>query len=776
MDIKLKSNKAKSLLAALLIVLSASVGYLAMYPGFAAQAELFYEDSIGQEELWSKLCKSNYVLYKNIRESVQETRLTYEDVYFRMEEEKVSEEELQSAYNADTVRDSEDLETYKRHMLSYLPDWESSMLTDLYQKIDYCVIDNGSGKLLKNTDRSLETIRAELLSKKMESNPYYYFVSMEYDSGGDLQNVSVTGPESDKILKILQAQAQSSNLRVESENFYTSDGRRISMQMKQPASTTFLYGITSEQWTSMYGTPQTNTTGSSWWWEQYNAFYSTGAQGFYLLFLSIIMLLAFLMPKIFKSYCLQEMRWVRIPFEAVVAITIFLMAAMESVVSLIVRSSNDMLMQTWNRIMPPAVNVLSADYPGYLILKFVVNLIPLMFLFGAGYWMGTALGTVWDMGFRKYLDQRSILCSFWAHTKGFWQKKYRWCKEELLHVDLSKNADKVIVKYVILNFILLALLSMLWIFGIGMLLVYSVVLFLMIRKYIGRLQEQYIELLRITDSIASGNLNTPMGKNLGIFNAYQAQLARIQEGFKRAVDEEVKSQKMKTELITNVSHDLKTPLTAIITYIDLLKEENLTPEQRREYLRTLEKKSIRLKVLIEDLFEVSKADSRNIVLNPVPLDIGNLITQVYLEYQDRLDEQHLDFRFRMPEEKIILNLDSQKTYRVFENLYTNISKYAMPHTRVYLSMEPYEEGVYIELKNISASELSVNPNDLTERFVRGDSSRNTEGSGLGLAIASSFVELQGGTMRLEVDGDLFKVKIRWPWQTAGPAPEGNSSS
>lgn len=548
------------------------------------------------------------------------------------------------------------------------------------------------------------------------------------------------------------------------------------MQMKQPASTTFLYGITSEQWTSMYGTPQTNTTGSSWWWEQYNAFYSTGAQGFYLLFLSIIMLLAFLMPKIFKSYCLQEMRWVRIPFEAVVAITIFLMAAMESVVSLIVRSSNDMLMQTWNRIMPPAVNVLSADYPGYLILKFVVNLIPLMFLFGAGYWMGTALGTVWDMGFRKYLDQRSILCSFWAHTKGFWQKKYRWCKEELLHVDLSKNADKVIVKYVILNFILLALLSMLWIFGIGMLLVYSVVLFLMIRKYIGRLQEQYIELLRITDSIASGNLNTPMGKNLGIFNAYQAQLARIQEGFKRAVDEEVKSQKMKTELITNVSHDLKTPLTAIITYIDLLKEENLTPEQRREYLRTLEKKSIRLKVLIEDLFEVSKADSRNIVLNPVPLDIGNLITQVYLEYQDRLDEQHLDFRFRMPEEKIILNLDSQKTYRVFENLYTNISKYAMPHTRVYLSMEPYEEGVYIELKNISASELSVNPNDLTERFVRGDSSRNTEGSGLGLAIASSFVELQGGTMRLEVDGDLFKVKIRWPWQTAGPAPEGNSSS
>lgn len=776
MDIKLKSNKARSLLAALLIVLSAAVGYMAMYPGFAAQAELFHEDSIGQEELWSKLCKSNYVLYKNIQESVQETRLTYEDVYFRMEEEKVSEEELKSAYNADTVMDPSDLETYKRHMLSYLPDWESSMLTDLYQKIDYCVIDNGSGKLLKNTDRSPETIRDELLNGKTEKNPYYYFVSMEYDSGGNLQNVSVTGPESDKILKILQAQAQSSNLRVESNNFYTSDGRRISMQMKQPASTTFLYGITSEQWTSMYGTPQTNTTGSSWWWEQYNAFYSTGAQGFYLLFLSIVMLLAFLMPKLFKRYCLQELRWVRIPFEAVAAITIFLIAAMESVVSLIARSSNDMLLQTWNQIMPPAVNFFSANYPGYLILKFIVNLLPLMFLFGAGYWMGTALGTVWDMGFRKYLDQRSILCSFWAHTKGFWQKKYRWCKEELLHVDLSKNADKVIVKYVILNFILLALLSMLWIFGIGMLLVYSVVLFLMIRKYIGRLQEQYIELLRITDSIASGNLNTPMGKNLGIFNAYQAQLARIQEGFKRAVDEEVKSQKMKTELITNVSHDLKTPLTAIITYIDLLKEENLTPEQRREYLRTLEKKSIRLKVLIEDLFEVSKADSRNIVLNPVPLDIGNLITQVYLEYQDRLDEQHLDFRFRMPEEKIILNLDSQKTYRVFENLYTNISKYAMPHTRVYLSMEPYEEGVYIELKNISASELSVNPNDLTERFVRGDSSRNTEGSGLGLAIASSFVELQGGTMRLEVDGDLFKVKIRWPWQTAGPAPEGNSSS
>ena len=143
------------------------------------------------------------------------------------------------------------------------------------------------------------------------------------------------------------------------------------------------------------------------------------------------------------------------------------------------------------------------------------------------------------------------------------------------------------------------------------------------------------------------------------------------------------------------------------------------------------------------------------------VDICNLMRQVYLEYEDKVEEAELIFRFAMPEEKVILKLDSQKTYRVFENLYINIIKYAMPRTRVYVNAEKTEQGIWIELKNMSSMELNIPPEELTERFVRGDSARNTEGSGLGLAIARSFVELQGGKLNIEIDGDLFKVIITW---------------
>lgn len=228
------------------------------------------------------------------------------------------------------------------------------------------------------------------------------------------------------------------------------------------------------------------------------------------------------------------------------------------------------------------------------------------------------------------------------------------------------------------------------------------------------------------------------------------------------MDEEVKSQKMKTDLVTNVSHDLKTPLTAMITYIDLLKEKDLTEEERQTYIDILDKKSNRLKFLIEDLFEISKATSRNVTLNIVNVDIVNLMQQVKMELMDKIESSDLIFRWNLPEEKVILSLDGQKTYRVLENLLVNILKYAMPHTRVYIDIIPEEKQVRILMKNISASELNLNPNEITERFVRGDKSRNTEGSGLGLAIAKSFVELQNGKMNVSTDADLFTVEIIFP--------------
>ena len=221
------------------------------------------------------------------------------------------------------------------------------------------------------------------------------------------------------------------------------------------------------------------------------------------------------------------------------------------------------------------------------------------------------------------------------------------------------------------------------------------------------------------------------------------------------------SEQRKNDLVVYLAHDLKTPLTAIITYINLLKEGGLTEQQRREYIATLERKSLRLKSLIEDLFEFSKASSHNITLNIMDVDIMNLIKQVAFEMSDKLGETGLDVRMNLTEEKVILPLDSQKTYRIYENLFGNIAKYALPGTRVYVNGFRIDDMVVITLKNISAQEITVDSSELTERFVRGDASRNTEGSGLGLAIAKSFTELQGGLLELEVDGDLFKIILMW---------------
>ena len=218
---------------------------------------------------------------------------------------------------------------------------------------------------------------------------------------------------------------------------------------------------------------------------------------------------------------------------------------------------------------------------------------------------------------------------------------------------------------------------------------------------------------------------------------------------------------MRSELITNVSHDLKTPLTSIITYTNLLKEEGITEEQRREYIETLDQKSQRLKRLIEDLFVISKASSNNIVLNPVNLDLTALIKQVMFELDDRIKDSEIEFRCSFHPDKLLAYLDCDKTYRIFENLVVNILKYGMPRSRAFITGEKIQNEIWITLKNTSEQELTFQSEEITERFVRGDQSRNTEGSGLGLAIAKSFTTIQGGTFDVVLDGDLFKVILKW---------------
>ncbi|MBQ8856693.1 MAG: HAMP domain-containing histidine kinase [Lachnospiraceae bacterium] len=341
---------------------------------------------------------------------------------------------------------------------------------------------------------------------------------------------------------------------------------------------------------------------------------------------------------------------------------------------------------------------------------------------------------------------------------------WKQCKK-LYHyvtdIDIHKNLHQSILKIVLANFVIVALLCCIWFAGSLGAIIYSVVLYILLKKYGSKLQRQYQSILNATGQMAEGDLHITLEEDLGIFKPLGEELEGVQQGFAKAVAEEAKSQNMKSELITNVSHDLKTPLTAIITYVDLLKKEDITEEERKSYIETLDLKSQRLKVLIEDLFEVSKANSGNVKMNFMDVDIVKLMKEVRVEMSDKIEQSNLDFRWNLPEEKVVLSLDGQRTYRVFENLLNNAIKYAMPFTRVYVDILNKDSEVVITFKNMSAQELNFDAEHLTERFVRGDSSRNSEGSGLGLAIAKSFTELQHGQFDISVDGDLFKVTIRF---------------
>ena len=235
----------------------------------------------------------------------------------------------------------------------------------------------------------------------------------------------------------------------------------------------------------------------------------------------------------------------------------------------------------------------------------------------------------------------------------------------------------------------------------------------------------------------------------------------ISNGFENAIEESMKSERLKTELITNVSHDIKTPLTSIINYVDLLKEEKIDNEKANEYIEILDMKSQRLKKLIEDLVEASKASSGAIKLNMENINVVELFKQAIGEFQDKFQNKGLSIITNYEKEYIYIKADSRYLYRVIENLFSNITKYALEASRVYIDIETEENKVKISVKNISKERLNISEEELMQRFVRGDKSRTTEGSGLGISIAKSLVELQNGTFKLKIDGDLFKVEIKF---------------
>lgn len=772
--------------------------FIAILPEFDRKARANYEEAGSEgtqsEEFVKGLVQSNYVFYKNVLDKGSAESFTYDELYLEKkldeaagiemsarEQAEVREQLLESAIsrNADflPVNKLQDiLEIYASQIERASYGIQESYVEDIGENMDYYVLDKSSETSLKNTMQPIQGLLGGPDADENDMASYYdYYIIMDYDEDGNLQNVAVKGEDADKLLKTVQKIEDGAEGRLLPERgareafaFYYSDMDQIEKLMtitqKKPCNVTFIYAMTKEQVKGFQNRGYAGAYLGRNFGDMplYVSYAQAGVPGVVVLFVLVIFVITIL-AALYRPKLLAGKSERKMAIELILLFGIILLAGgMEIVLQFVASVGNGYLLDWVNEYFPVSMDMGTE----YEVLRTGICFCFFILYFGCWYFCCLEFSDI-VYGIKPYMKKRCYLYMIGSKTMGSCKKLYRKLKEEVLDIDLDEDMGSVLRKILFINFCLIATFCLFWFFGIFGLLVYIVALYCFLKKYIHRIQMQYGMLLDATNSMAEGNLDNSFEEDFGIFESYKEELYKVQDGFRKAVDEEVRSQRMRTELITNVSHDLKTPLTAIITYTDLLKEENITPQQRKEYLETLERKSLRLKVLIEDLFEVSKASSGNVKLEPVPVDICHLMRQVYLEYEDKMKEARLHARFIVPEEKVILDLDSQKTYRIFENLYVNIIKYALPDTRVFITAEKrYAEGrrrdgIHIELKNISAQEITGNPQDLSERFVRGDASRNTEGSGLGLAIAKSLTQLQGGQFAIACDADLFKVVIDW---------------
>lgn len=340
----------------------------------------------------------------------------------------------------------------------------------------------------------------------------------------------------------------------------------------------------------------------------------------------------------------------------------------------------------------------------------------------------------------------------------------KWLKEtfhKITSFDFNASENQYVLKVVLVNGVVMIIVSFFSTFALVLIALYTLFLLHILSKKVKVIKQEYHALLDASEALSKGKFDVEIDTNLGMFQSLGQSFQNIKEGFETAVNEEIKSQKMKTELISNVSHDLKTPLTTLITYTDLLKGAQSEAE-KITYIEILERNELRLKHLITDLFEVSKANSGNVHLDIKKVDVVSLFQQVHLECLDQNQEKQLTFKIHTTAKHIELNLDSEKTYRIFENLLVNIYKYSLANTRVFVNIMEEETAMHIVFRNISEQEITIQEDELLERFVQGDPSRNSTGSGLGLAIVKSFTNVQGGEIKLTVDGDVFKVELIFP--------------
>ena len=378
-----------------------------------------------------------------------------------------------------------------------------------------------------------------------------------------------------------------------------------------------------------------------------------------------------------------------------------------------------------------------------------------------GYLVCYAMCAVIGVTTIKRIKAKKFIKSFLIYKIG------KWCFDKiqgwLRTINQKATENKRIFWYYLLFIIISIMLASLFYTGIAIILLigFWIWAYYQIKKYILE-QEKIKNALKDIYEGKSNDVHLNESELKGALKEMAIYVNDIASGFSNAINESLKSERLKTELITNVSHDIKTPLTSIINYVDLLKKENIHDEKVKEYIDILDKKSQRLKKLTEDLVEASKVSSGNVKLNLENINIKELFNQTIGEFKDRFEEKNLIIETTIPNDNIKINADSRYLYRIIENLFSNITKYALEGSRVYIDIIEKEKIVDISIKNISKDKLNISSDELMQRFVRGDKSRYTEGSGLGLSIAKSLTELQGGTFDIIIDGDLFKVHIIWP--------------
>ena len=741
------------------------------------------------------LYQNCYLLYRDLYNKVNQTSVSYGELYMEPTEGNgwLDNEETVSAVADGYTKDIEEIvqtwggdgEEYlnravtaaqtRRYLEEHFSDLEGafSQLNSMY---DYVIRDTETGETVSN-----------LSDTQINADAQSFLLTFVFDANGNDATLgsTVVGSDTTALRKTATEVIRNSGLTRMMDNYMggsVSASHNSLFRLVMPRNCEITFCISNQAAQEQdgkfvyYEEGMDRTVIYYSMGDQYASYYLSGCQQVFWVLALLILLLAIALPGIAGERAWEKVWLLKLPVEVILLILLAIVSvSSEQVVYLVYWAQSGNALSTVLKGNGPETAAIAGA------LAYALNVLAVAALFFIVWCCGVSLRAIRTQGIRMYFKKRS-LCYLLGIVAG---KLWHWIKKLLSlgrdkvvdvyrdaeHFDVTKDAKKLILRIVLWNALILVVICSLPLGGLTIAIIYSVVLYFLLRRYISKLQKKYGLLLKATNEIAQGNLNVTIEEDLGVFEPFKPQIYRIEEGFRHAVAEEVKSQRMKSELITNVSHDLKTPLTAIITYVKLLQEPGVTEEQRKEYLETLDRKSLRLKALIEDLFEVSKANSQNVTLDIRDVDIVSMVKQVEFEMEDKLANAGLEVRMSLPEEKVIVPLDSQKTFRIFENLFGNIAKYALTGTRVYVSGFTAKEDVTIILKNITAQELTVSGEELTERFVRGDASRNTEGSGLGLAIAKSFTELQGGKFRIELDGDLFKVVLTWKVKRESEDPE-----